>query len=211
MVTRKKFKGKRVFGSTSICNERLSSYFYRMLRFYCKDRSPIVDATYGKGNLWNIRSLNEFRPYIVDIDKEMMEKVNYDKKIVDSYENIGKYVEKASVIIFDPPYICSPNRLDILEKIQYKFVKGIDEYMGEFDKMNKVVDKVLDKDGLYIVKCNDFIYEDKFYNVVDIINKIPYKLKDILVYKYLKPALLKDFSEGISSRQHSYFLIYEKE
>lgn len=183
--------------------------FAEIHRLYLADYSKILDMTWGKGAFWG------------EIDRLPL--VRNDLKttgnLVSDFTRLPFGDETFEACIQDPPYLYSPSNT-IKKSIDSNYANNV-----QSAKTNKAIlevyykgmieaKRVLQTDGLLIVKCMDTIESSKqCWNHVSILNfgnEIGLTSIDLFVFIYQhKPAIRHDFQ--LSARKnHSYFLVFRK-
>jgi hypothetical protein len=182
--------------------------FAEIHRLYLAECSKILDMTWGKGAFWQ-----EVDPPLVRND------LKTTGNLVSDFTRLPFGDESFEAVIQDPPYLYSPSKT-LKQTIESNYANNIqaaktnNAILEIYYKGMVEAKRVLQKDGLLIVKCMDVIESGKQkWNHVSILNfgnKLDLTGIDLFVFIYQhKPTIRHDHQ--ISARKnHSYFLVFRK-
>jgi len=183
--------------------------FQKILKFFVKKESIILDITYGRGLSW--KNIEEDYK-LIKVDKRKF----FNDVIKANLNDFLKEKEDSSVdcIFFDPPYYFK-------EKIQrYNLQKGLlfneneifwteDEFDKSLDNIKKEVPRILKNDGIFIIKIMDGYIGKKHYpNAFILFNA----LNKIMESKgiFICPIKRED-NDYFVRENHIYYIIFKKE
>lgn len=180
--------------------------FPTILDIYLKDGSTIADVTYGKGVFWRNVDLTKYKLLATDL-KDGIDLTNlpYQDHSLDG-------------LVLDPPYMPT----------EYTGVNQVKEYYGidrKFDpnkKWHRAVysiyedgireaNRVLNKDGVLLVKCQDMVCSNKQMLVhCDLINyaKTWFRCEDLFVLVQNMKRKHPQKNQVHARKNHSYFLVF---
>ena len=187
-----------------------------ILKIYVPDGSVVADTTYGKGVFWKQvdTSIYNFRP--TDL-----------KDGVDA-RNLPYPDGSIDCVVFDPPYMHTPGGSAHKEHQNYEEyyrnnitpeIKPTKKYHDAvlelyFDSAKEAF-RVLNNDGIYIVKCMDEVCANKQrLTHVELINELEsygFITEDIfIVTRNNKPGVSRVINQKHARKNHSYFLVFRK-
>lgn len=179
--------------------------FPKILQLYFKPNSVIADVNYGKGVFWRNVDLQSYKLLATDLkDGVDMCNLPYEKESLDG-------------LVMDPPYMPT----------EYTGIKEFADYYGIHKRFtdkkwhDAVLDlyyraieesnRVLNKNGILIVKCQDMVCANKqimVHNDIIQYSKTWYRCEDlfILVQSNKRPHPRKN--QAHARKNHSYFLVF---
>jgi hypothetical protein len=196
--------------------------FPEILGLYVKPGSSVADVTYGTGAFWKNVPKTVYVLYKSDLNpKPSLPEV----KQADS-RKLPYAAESLDCIVFDPPYMHTPggtaheghqnfesyyknNGDNTTEKKYHEAV--LDLYF----KSAAEASRVLRKDGIYIVKCQDEVCACKQrLTHVEIINHLAglsFIAEDVFVLvRDNRPGVSRMIRQLHARKNHSYFLVFRK-
>jgi hypothetical protein len=197
-----------------------SELFPDVLSLYVPAGSTVADVTYGKGAFWKSIPLNRYTVLKSDLDPKV--------KGVDQADSRKLPYPDAQLdcAVFDPPYMHTPggtahdghqnfenyyknNGGNTTEKKYHEAV--LDLYF----ESAKEAFRVLRRNGIYIVKCQDEVCACKQrLTHVEIINRLSlmsFVVEDIFVLvRGNKPGVSRIVRQRHARKNHSYFLVFRK-
>lgn len=222
---------RRVQGGEATTDLVFSAYqannadvFPHILALHVPPGSVVADVTYGKGVFWRNVPLGTYEVLGTDI------KTGTDCRVL-PYKD-----ETIDCVVLDPPYMEGLLR----EKSNHRGASGThvtfrEAYEGGthngqaplptlkwhaavldlYVKAGQEAHRVLRKDGIFIVKCQDEVSANKqWLTHVEIINAyIPmgFYAKDLfVVVRTNKPGVSRMIKQNHARKNHSYFLIFIK-
>lgn len=208
-----------IFSSHNTNNEEV---FPQILKLYVSDGARIADVTYGKGVFWK------------KVDVSKYDFLPSDIKTGTDCRNLPYANDSLNCVILDPPY------MEGLYRRNTEHMAGSGTYAAfresysngeEYEQDDKpkyhaaVLDmyysagaeayRVLEKNGILIVKCQDEVSANKQHLThVEIINHysaLGYYAKDIfIITRTNKPGVSRIKKQIHARKNHSYFLVFEK-
>jgi len=222
-------KKKRVQGGISTSNVVMSAHisgnsdvFKQILDLHVPIGAKIADVTYGNGIFWK------------NVDLSKYDLTPSDLSTGTDCRNLPYENDAYDVIVLDPPYMEGLLRNNVSHKAGSSSYSAFREYYSNGDEKNNdgpkwhkaVTDlyfkagieafRVLKKNGILIVKCQDEVSANKqWLTHVEIINhyeKLGFYTKDLFVVVRQNKASISCLKKQVHARKnHSYFLICIKE
>ena len=188
-------------------------YIIKSIMDLCEIRWFDVDLTYGNGGFW--RNLPE-PLFKFDIDPQN------DATQQASSTNVPLNDVCVSSAIFDPPFLTYIKAGREHGSVMGKRFSGYwryDELEEHYRGTIKEAHRILEKKGVFVIKCQDIIHNHKMHcthiNVVNWAEGM-FRLKDLFVLA-AKHRMPMPETEGAKKRvqkhariHHSYFLVLEK-
>jgi hypothetical protein len=197
--------------------------FLEILRLHVPEGSTVADVTWGKGGCWRNVPPNQYKLLVTDISMGVdCRKLPYEDGVVDC-------------VVLDPPYMEGFYRREGTTKAgsgtHSAFSSaysngdedtenvGIKKWHGAVTDMyfraGREAYRVLRKDGILIVKCQDEVSAGKqWLTHVEIINNYEtqgFYTKDLFVIvRANKPCVSRLKQQVHARKNHSYFLVFVK-
>lgn len=187
--------------------------FPNILKLYVLPGSRVADVTYGKGVFWRKINTKEYIFYPTDL------KTGTDCRNL-PYEDLT-----FDCLVFDPPYMHSPggtahsSHQNFEQYYQNNATNSDKKYheavLDLYYQTAKEAYRVLKKEGIFIVKCQDEVCANKQrLTHVEIINeysKYGFDVEDIFVLvRKSHPGVSRIIKQRHARKNHSYFLIFKK-
>lgn len=197
--------------------------FPKILKLFVSSGAKIADVTYGKGIFWKNIDQSQYDLFFSDI------KTGVDCRNL-PYEDAS-----IDCVVLDPPYMEGLYRKDTRHMAgngsfsafrdsysngkEYEQAFGMPKYhdavLAMYFSAGKEAYRVLKKNGILIVKCQDEVSANKQHLThVEIINhyiKLGYYTKDLFVImRTNRPSVSRIKKQVHARKNHSYFLIFEK-
>jgi hypothetical protein len=225
--------GKRVHGGESTADVLMSAHFGgnavifpKILELHVPVGAKIADVTWGKGVFWQQVPKGLYEIFGTDIANGVdCRRLPYGNGSIDC-------------VVLDPPYMEGFYRENVEHKsgrgTHYSFrksysngdevndceaLKGTQKWHGAvtsmYFKAGLEAKRVLKKNGVFIVKCQDEVSAGKqWFTHVEIINeyqKYGYYAKDLfVVIRANRPSLSRLKKQMHARKNHSYFLVFVK-
>lgn len=219
-------KKKRIAGGIATSDLILSAHnakndkvFPEILKLHVPVHSTVADVTYGKGIFWK------------EIPKENYKILATDLKTGVDCRNLPYKDKTIDCVVLDPPYMEGLFRRDTghlagngtYTAFRSTYSNGAitnsgpkyhDAVLDLYFKAGKEAARVLKKDGIMIVKCQDEVSANKQrLSHVEIINeyaKMDFYCKDLfVVVRQNKPAVSRLKKQVHARKNHSYFLVFQ--
>ncbi|OWA36271.1 DNA modification methylase [Saccharibacillus sp. O16] len=197
--------------------------FKNILALHVPTNSIVADVTYGKGAFWKEVPKDSYILYATDLKTGVdFSHLPYDNESIDC-------------VVLDPPYMegllrRKENHMAGSGKFSafrdsYSNGKATDYSEGKpkyhdavldlYFKAAKEATRVLKKNGVFIVKCQDEVSANKQrLTHVELINeyeKMGYYCKDLfVVVRTNKPSISRMVKQQHARKNHSYFLVFIK-
>lgn len=191
-----------------------SHVFPYVLTLYVPEGSRVADVTFGRGVFWKQ----------VDTSKYDLEASDLKGGI--DCRRLPYQSESLDALVFDPPYMHTPggtahNGHQNFEEYYHnngsssegkKYHEAVlDLYFSAADEAARV----LRRDGIYIVKCQDEVCANRQrLTHVEIINELEQKgfiIEDLfVVVRKNKPGVSRILKQVHARKNHSYFLVFKK-
>lgn len=180
-----------------------------ILHLHCKDGFE-CDLTYANGAFY--KNINKPK-YKFDIDPQNNETIKSCSTNVPVENSI------LNNVVFDPPFLTYIKNGRENNSIMGKRFSGYyryDELEIHYKNTLKETNRILQKNGLLIFKCQDIIHNHKMHsthiNVVNWANKFNFRLKDLFILqaKHRLPSPNRNGTQKHARVFHSYFLVLEK-
>ncbi len=224
---------KRTQGGLATSDLVMSAYvdgnenvFPHVLDLHVPKGSKIADVTWGRGVFWKKVPKEDYDVIGTDISKGV------------DFRNLPYQNESLDCVVLDPPYMEGFYRKNNDHKAGSGSYKGLADAYSNGDEVNSdtkhtgtkkwhaaVTDmyfkasqeayRVLKKNGVLIVKCQDEVSAGKqWFTHVEIINELDtmgYYSKDLfVVIRTGKPAVSRLKKQVHARKNHSYFLVFVK-
>jgi len=183
--------------------------FQKILNFFVKKHSIVLDLTYGRGLSWrNIET--DYR--IIKVDKRKLFK-DVIKSDFNEYLN-KKERDSVDCIYFDPPYYFKEKILQFDIKNQMLNEENEvfwtqKEFEQSINNIQREIPRVLKINGIFIIKIMDGYIGKNYYPIAfDFFNKMSKTLHPIgtFICPIQKPDNISTFIRA----NHIYYLIFEK-
>jgi 16S rRNA G966 N2-methylase RsmD len=231
--TKSKSRNKRKQSGKSTSDLIMSAYlsgnaevFSSILKLHVPEGSIVADVTWGKGVFWQNVPQDKYRLLATDISTGVdCRKLPYQNESIDC-------------VVLDPPYMEGFYRKESSQKAGSGTHSSFSEAYSNGDEINEdtenvgtkkwhaaVTDlyfkagkeayRILKKNGILIVKCQDEVSAGKqWLTHVEIINeyeKMGYYTKDLfVVMRVNKPSISRLKKQVHARKNHSYFLVFIK-
>jgi len=182
-----------------------SDIFPGILKLYAKPECTIADVTYGKGVFWK------------KVDKTLYNLLLSDILIGVDYNNLPYHNNLIDVLILDPPYMghsggknYSPARnYNVnIKKYDPKYIEIL--YFGGIDEAHRV----LIKNGILIIKCQDEIQSGKqnlnHSKIIDYCVENGFIVEDIFILVQKNKPIMRHDYQLHARKNHSYFVVFRK-
>jgi tRNA G10 N-methylase Trm11 len=186
----------------------------QIIKLYIPAGSSIADITYGNGAFWKQIDIQKYHCLFSDI------KTGTDCRAL-PYAN-----ESFDCIVFDPPYMHVSGRSAHRDHQNYEPYYRNNESREIIKKYHEAVldlyfktaieaFRVLKKNGILIIKCQDEVCANKQrLTHVEIINELTclnYICEDLfVVMRANKPGVSRMIQQRHARKNHSYFLVFRK-
>ncbi|HLH42083.1 MAG TPA: hypothetical protein VKV74_03780 [Bryobacteraceae bacterium] len=187
--------------------------FPSVIGLYVSKGSVVADVTYGKGVFWQNVPANAYTVHATDLKTGVdARKLPYKDASLDC-------------VVFDPPYMHTPGgtahvghqNFEGYYKNNGNNTTGLKYHEAVLDlyfKSAAEAFRVLKRDGIYIVKCQDEVCACKQrLTHVEIINQLTDRFiaEDIFVLvRHGKPGVSRILRQRHARKNHSYFLVFRK-
>ena len=188
-------------------------YIINSIMQLCKIDRFDADVTYGNGVFWK----NLPPPvYCFDINPQL------DYVTCASSDNLPFEEKSINSVMFDPPfltYIKSAREHNSIMAKRYGGYWKYDELQDHYTKTIKEAYRVLNKKGIFVVKCQDIVHNHVLHSThINVVkwSETMFRLKDlfILTAKNRIPIPQKENEtkkvQKHSRIHHSYFMVMEK-
>ena len=126
-------------------------------------------------------------------------------------------LEDASItsLMYDPPFMASWNKNteDYVMAKKYGFVKGIKNLWKMYDDSLKEFHRVLQSQGILVVKCQDTVYSGKQYfshmHIHNTAVDLGFHAKDLFIL-LAKNRFTGNAEQKNARKYHSYFWVFKK-
>ena len=170
------------------------------------------DVTYGNGVFY--KNISEPK-YKFDIDPQC------DGVIKASSVSLPLEDNSVNNIMFDPPFLTyvkqgREGNGSMIMSNRYSGYWAYDELVDHYQKTMAEAHRVLKKNGVFVIKCQDIIHNHKMHcthaNVISWASPLKFRLKDmfILTAKHRLPAPNRKGQQKHARIFHSYFLVFIK-
>jgi len=227
-MNKKLSRNKRTQRGDTTSNLTLSAFvgnnedlFPKILQLHVPFKSIIADVTFGKGIFWKKVNKDSYAVKASDI------KTGIDCR------NLPYKDESIDCVVFDPPYMeglfrRSTNHLagaGSHKAFRETYSNGSEHTVDGPKYHNAVLDlyfkggkealRILRKEGIFIVKCQDEVSaNEQHLTHVEIINHykdLGYYCKDLFVLiRNGKPSVSRMIKQVHARKSHSYFLVFIK-
>lgn len=121
------------------------------------------------------------------------------------------YKDKFNSIIFDPPFIVSGKTSKMA--LRYGYFENVTELKEFYSKAFNSLQRALKKNGLLIVKCQDFVNGRRNYimlnYVLNLARDLNFKVLDLFILlSKTRPTRIKN--QQHARKYHSYFVVLKK-
>lgn len=175
---------------------------------YCP-KGFMCDITYGNGSFYKNRKKPTFR---FDIDRSLSD-VSYA-----SSDDLPIPDGLVSNVMFDPPfltYIKNGRGHDSIMGKRFGGYWSYDELEMHYKNTFKEVHRVLENDGIFIIKCQDIIHNHQLYvthaNVINWCYFFKLRPLDIFVLAAKHRIPVSKHEQQHARIYHSYFLVFKKD
>ncbi len=197
-----------------------SQVFPEILSLYVPDGSLIADTTFGNGAFWKQVPVARYRLLKSDLNPKLRDMISADSRRL-SYRDCS-----LDCVVFDPPYMHTPggtahdghqnfeayyrnNRDNTTEKKYHEAV--LDLYFRSAEEAWRV----LRRNGIYIVKCQDEVCACKqrltHVEIINELSKMRFVAEDLFVLvRENKPGVSRIVKQVHARKNHSYFLVFRK-
>lgn len=168
-----------------------------------------ADLTYGNGSFYK----NIKKPiWCFDIDPQTTDTIKSCSTNTPLSSNSVKSV------MFDPPFLTYIKNGRENTSIMGKRFSGYyryDELENHYKKTLIEAKRILEKKGIFIIKCQDIIHNHKMHsthiNVFNWASEIGFRLKDLFILqaKHRLPSPNKNGIQKHARIYHSYFMVFE--
>ena len=190
--------------------------FPDVLKLHVPEGWTVADVTHGGGVFWRNVDLTKYRLLATDIKQGVdCRKLPYESATIDA-------------LVLDPPYMECATRNTAYQSGQQAFSKyyGLQEIKQAGDRYHGAIlrlyldacaeaDRVLTKNGVLIVKCQDEVCANKQrLTHVEIINALHdgWHCKDLFVVVRTNRPVVSRIKKQVHARKnHSYFLVFERQ
>lgn len=181
----------------------------KILKFFVKKHSIVLDLTYGRGLSWRNAETNY---KIIKVDKRKLFK-DVIKSDFNEYLN-KKESNSVECIYFDPPYYFKEKitQFDIKKQMldeENEVFWTQKEFEQSTINLQREIPRVLKIKGIFIVKIMDGYIGKNYYPLAfDIFNKMSKKLRPIGTF--ICPIQKQGNVSTLIRSNHIYYLIFEK-
>lgn len=187
--------------------------FPHVMSLYVPIGSTVADVTYGNGVFWRRIPESSYKVLATDLGSGVdCRKLPYD-------------FESLDCVVFDPPYMHTPGgsahvghqNFEVyyrnnLAKSDKKYHEAV---LDLYFKAAREAHRVLRKNGIYIVKCQDEVCANRQrLTHVEIINELAtygFVVEDLfVVVRNGKPGVSNILRQAHARKNHSYFLVFLK-
>ncbi len=200
-----------VFSAHTATNDDV---FPHVLSLYVPEGSKVIDVTFGRGVFWKQVNVSKYHLEKTDLkDGVDCRKLPYESS-------------KFDAVVFDPPYMHTPGGTAHNGHQNFEEYYNNNGRSSEGKKYHEAVldlyfsaadeaARVLRKDGIYIVKCQDEVCANRQrLTHVEIINELELKgfiVEDLfVVVRKNKPGVSRMLKQVHARKNHSYFLVFRK-
>ena len=194
---------------------KLKDAFSWILHYYSQHKgttqvSCVLDTTCSEMLMWNDNDKKEFVVQTNDIRPEI--EADYHvccSKLTSSTNRVF------DMLIYDPPYIDLENRQDS-EKYETAFNYGSMKELKDLEQLTRQSSpcfwKLLNKNGVLIVKITNFHLDKQLHGSFDMINWFSdyFYLFDEVIYRFFKHIPNLNWYKRKVAVTHSYFLIFKR-
>jgi len=187
--------------------------FPHLMSLYVPVGSVVADVTFGSGVFWRRIPNGLYKLLTSDLNSGVdCRKLPYDSDSLDC-------------VVFDPPYMHTPGgsahighqNFEVyyrnnLAKSDKKYHEAV---LGLYFEAAREAHRVLRKNGIYIVKCQDEVCANRQrLTHVEIINELAtygFVVEDLfVVVRNGKPGVSRILRQAHARKNHSYFLVFLK-
>lgn len=192
-------------------NEEL---FPQILALFVPEGSRVADVTYGKGVFWR------------QVPRGCYELLATDLSTGVDCRDLPYAANELDCVVFDPPYMHTPGGTAHVGHQNYEEYYRNNRANGDGAKYHEAVLKlyfdaaheahrVLRKEGIYIVKCQDEVCANQQrLTHVEIINHLAtlgFVVEDLFVLvRNGRPGVSRALRQAHARKNHSYFLVFRK-
>ncbi|MDX9844984.1 MAG: DNA methyltransferase [Aquabacterium sp.] len=238
-------KRKRVAGGEATTDLVFSAYvadnapvFRQILDLHMPDGGVIADVTYGKGAFWTEVDLSRYTLLASDIAAKPQRKELSQIEIRDGVDCRDLPYGDASLdgLVLDPPYMEGFYRGDTdhlagggthaafrhhysngraIEAPEEGAPKWHDAVVDMYVRAGWEAERVLKKDGIFIVKCQDEVSANKqrltHVELITAYESMGFYTKDLfVVVRSNKAGVSRLKKQAHARKNHSYFLVFQK-
>lgn len=177
-----------------------------ILKLYNNSRGVDIDPCYSKGVVWK----NIEKPKIrLDIFPQSNDMIMADCR------NIPIKNESVESIYFDPPFVAGNSKTSIICNRFSAFSK-LNDLKDMYVSSMKEFNRVLNKNGILIFKCQDTTYFHKqFFThvfVMNIAESLGWTCHDLFILNRKSAIISKHIKNQEHARKnHCYYLVFSKE
>lgn len=196
-----------------------SELFPHILSLYVKPGSTIADVTFGNGAFWKSVPADLYRVFKSDLNPKRKGSI-----IAADSRSLPYGSDSLDCIVFDPPYMHTPGGTahDGHQNFEKYYKNNSDNTTGKkyheavldlYFKSAVEAKRVLRRNGVYIVKCQDEVCACKQrLTHVEIINHLmglSFLPEDLFVLvRENKPGVSRIVKQLHARKNHSYFLVF---
>jgi len=238
-------KKKRVAGGEATTDLVFSAYvadnapvFRQILDLHMPDGGIVADVTYGKGAFWTEVDLSRYTLLASDVAAKPQRKELSQIEIRDAVDCRDLPYDDASLdgLVLDPPYMEGFYRGDTNHlagggthaAFRYNYSNGRaietpdegapkwhDAVVDMYVRAGWEAERVLKKDGIFIVKCQDEVSANKqrltHVELITAYESMGFYTKDLFVVVRSNKAGVSRLKKQVHARKnHSYFLVFQK-
>lgn len=238
-------KRKRVAGGEATTDLVFSAYvadnapvFRQILDLHMPDGGVIADVTYGKGAFWTEVDLSRYTLLASDVAAKPQRKELSQIEIRDGVDCRDLPYDDASLdgLVLDPPYMEGFYRGDTEHlagggthaAFRHHYSNGRatavpeegapkwhDAVVDMYVRAGWEAERVLKKDGIFIVKCQDEVSANKqrltHVELITAYESMGFYTKDLfVVVRSNKAGVSRLIKQAHARKNHSYFLVFQK-
>ncbi|MDV3278127.1 MAG: hypothetical protein LYZ69_06645 [Nitrososphaerales archaeon] len=221
-------KGKRRQGGRTTSDLTFSAYvgnndevFPKILKLFVPQGSVVADVTYGKGVFWRQVPKGAYKLRATDIETGVdcrnlpYEDGAIDCLVLDPPYMEGLYRKQAEHLAGSGSHVAFREYYSNGKATLEEGPKWHDAVTALYFKAGAAANRVLRKDGILIVKCQDEVSANKQHLThVQIINKyesMGFVTEDLfVVVRTNKPSVSRIVKQRHARKNHSYFLVFRK-
>jgi tRNA G10 N-methylase Trm11 len=184
--------------------------FNQVSKLYFHDGDKIADVTYGKGVFWKTIDTSKYNFFASD--KITCPKAKYD------FCNLPYKSETFDVVVFDPPYAHNPGSMIVNNSYQNKeTTRGFyhKDIINLYRSGMEEGYRILKKQGLLLVKCQDEIESSKqkrshieIFNIA--IDELGMKDKDLFVLTQKRFPVIQHSKQQHARKNNSFLWVLVK-
>lgn len=197
-----------------------SEVFEKILDLHVKNNSKIADVTYGTGAFWKNIDLNRYELIPSDLKTGIdctdlpYDDCSFDCVILDPPYMEGMFRSKESQLPNKGNYSAFKDRYSDGKPKDTK-LKYHAAVLDLYYKAGLEAYRILNKNGVFIVKCQDEVSANKqnltHVELINFYEKIGFYTKDLfVVVRKNKPSVSRIIKQQHARKNHSYFLVFIK-